>query len=85
MNDPVQTRRYVREVLALNPARELTERMLLDAVNRLSREPLGVDELAAALQWNAARRLIESRTDDDLDGRTVFKLTLTGKQKEGLA
>lgn len=89
MNDPVFTNRYVREVLALvalkpKPQNELTERQIFEGVKQLSREPLTVDELREAMNWNLARRYVESRNDDDL-GREVFNLTLTGKQKEKLA
>lgn len=84
MNDPIMVRRYVREVLALAPKREFTERMLFDAVTRLTRERLTVDEMHAALQWNEARRYVTHRKDDDLEAE-VWSLTITGKQKEGLA
>lgn len=89
MNDPVFTNRYVREVLALvalkpKPQNELTERQIFEGVKQLSREPLTVDELREAMNWNLARRYVEARNDDDL-GREVFSLTLTGKQKEKLA
>jgi hypothetical protein len=89
MNDPVFTNRYVREVLALvalkpKPHHELTERQIFEGVKQLSREPLTVDELREAMNWNLARRYVEARNDDDL-GREVFSLTLTGKQKEKLA
>ena len=88
MNDPVFTHRYIREVLALRPdprpEQELNDRQIFEGVKALSREALQVDEFRKALQWNLARRFIEKRHNDDLD-QDVYKLTLTGKQKEGLA
>jgi hypothetical protein len=83
MNDPILLRSYVREVLALAPCREFTERMLFDSVNRLSRDPLTVDELKAAIQWNAGKSYVASRHDEDKDAE-VWGLTKNGKSKEGV-
>lgn len=82
MNDPLLTRRYVREVLALAPTRELTERMLLDAVSRLSRERLKVDELKQAIVWNESRGYLTSRHDDEAE-EDLYIISPHGLRKEG--
>jgi hypothetical protein len=84
VNDPVMLRRYVREVMAMAPERKYSVKKIFDAVSRLTRDPLQVDELQQALQWNAARDYIVSEHDED-EGSDLWSLTKWGKIKQGLA
>lgn len=87
MNDPVLLRGYVRQVLALDPnprpGREMSERMLFTAVDRLCRVQLAADEFSAALQWNIAQGHLLKWWDDER-GADMVKLTKEGKAKEGV-
>lgn len=86
MNDPVQTRRYVREVLALacgHRRPELTERQIYEGVDQLSRNKLEIDELTKAVLWNIKEGYIFKRFDKDSDA-DVWSLTDEGKTKEGI-
>jgi hypothetical protein len=87
MNDPKTIRKQVREVLALAPRikggerRRFTERMIFDGVQKFCTDPLTVDELKAALEWNLSRNLIESRWDDEEEQNT-WALTPAGENRE---
>ncbi len=88
MNDPIQLRRYVREVMMLAPENKFTERMIFDGVKALAREPLSVVEFKAALNWNFARDYIASEADEDeaLPGEQAplrWSITPDGRKKEG--
>ncbi len=84
MNDPIVTRKKLREVLALRPSRKFTEPMLLEGVTALMPERVSVDELRAAIEWNHSRGFIEFAHNEDLE-RDEWFLTGKGKSKEGLA
>lgn len=87
MNDPILLRRDIRKVLALDPnpapGKELTEKLLHDAVNRLCRQELAADEFREALLWNHTRDYVSKRHDEDR-GADVWLLTPEGRKKEGL-
>lgn len=84
MNDPVQVRVYIREVLAMRPRDRFTEVQHFEAVRR--RCPGGsltIDEFQAAREWNHSRNYIEFKRVEDLDADVWF-LTKQGKTKEGV-
>lgn len=83
MNDPIQLRKKLREILAMAPRRRFDERMLTDALNQWMPERVELDELRVAIEWNHARGFIEYRRNDDTE-RDEWFLTDEGKQKEGL-
>lgn len=83
MTDPIRLRGYVREVLALAPRREFTERMIFDGVDRLVGGGLKLAELQKAMEWNHGKNLIEFRYCSDTE-ENLWSLTKQGKSKEGV-
>lgn len=89
MNDPVLIRKEVRRALSAAPRdargsrKALSETKLFLLVNRSARDPLHVDELRAALNWNEAKGYASQRFDED-EEQTVWELTASGAEKEGV-
>lgn len=83
MNDPALVRGYVRQVLSAAP-RALNEFVIFSHVTKMTRDPLTVDELKAALAWNLARDYAIATHDEDT-GCDHWRLTAKGRAKEGLA
>lgn len=84
MNDPVQLREFIREVLAMRPRDKFTERQHFEGVRRrCPGDSLTVDEFQEAREWNHSRNYIDFERDDDLDADVWF-LTPKGKAKEGV-
>lgn len=76
-------REKVREVLALAPSRRFSERMILDAVNRLIPIEATLDEVKQAMEWNHDRGLIDYAFNHD-EERDEWTLTRRGRDKEGI-
>ena len=58
-------RRKVREALNLAPGFGKTEAMLMELVNELTGNPVSLQELRDAREWNHAHSYIRSETDED--------------------
>jgi len=76
-------RSKVREVLAMFPKRLFTEQMILDGVNRLIPEPVELDHVRLATEWNLGSGFVDYKFNRD-EERDEWFLTPRGKAKEGL-
>jgi hypothetical protein len=81
MNDPIILRAKVREVLALNPRRTLSEAMLKTSIERLLGGAMTVPEFQAALEWNHSRAMVEFKWDEDAEAN-FWRITKKGIAKE---
>jgi hypothetical protein len=89
MNEPAHVREYLRQALALARRDEkgkrvpMPESILFEAVRRLCRDPLRVDEFRRALQWNEKNNYAACSFDDVADS-DAWALTPKGLAKEGV-
>ena len=89
MNDPVLLRKEVRRILSAAPRdekgkrRPLSEMKIFVLADRAARDPLHVDELRAALNWNEAKGFAIQHFDED-EETTAWELSAEGAAKEGV-